>query len=168
MPVPPHLHLSCEGCGRDLAGAPRRVCPDCGRKFYIPLPEELDLTCPNCSYSLTGLTTRICPECGAGFDLRKIMKRPPRSWIPRPFNLSDQEKWMTGLLLAALGMLLLWRHASQWVCLLLAVTPIVLVRLYLLFRALDWIYPSERPWPRIVLWIGASWALAGVVELLMG
>ena len=90
MPVPAEYHLTCEGCGQDLTGIERRLCPRCGRRFHLPIPAELDLHCLQCGYALTGLTSRVCPECGTGFDVRGL-RRAQR--LTQGYPLRDRLPW---------------------------------------------------------------------------
>lgn len=94
IPVPPELHLTCEGCGEDLTWLEKRTCPQCGRPFHLPIPPDLDLHCLKCNYELTGLTARRCPECGTPFSVRELLRRPPAY---ERYPLADRFPWF-GLL----------------------------------------------------------------------
>jgi hypothetical protein len=167
LPVPPHLHLPCEGCGRDIAGAPRRVCPDCGRKIHLPLPEELNLRCPQCDYALTGLTTRICPECGTGFDLRTLLRQKRWRQFAERLARSERPNWATAILLGSFGLLLLLERTGPIVCLLFLLVPTIVAAV--LLKWIEYIgydpLPAERS--QIALRVGALWAIIGVMAWIL-
>jgi hypothetical protein len=112
MPVPRELHLTCQGCGRDLTGLEQRTCPGCRRPFNIPIPAELALRCPRCGYELTGLTSRRCPECGTPFLVSELLSAPADTsryplWDRVPWV--DMLQWAAGFLLGAVGVALALR-----------------------------------------------------------
>jgi len=120
----PLEELTCEGCGRSLAGLRVATCPDCGRPVGPspehdtdrivgatippraptladmggPIPAEWDLRCVRCGYSLTSLTSRVCPECGLAFQPRK-------TWLANRLPSRKQEICKT---FAGLACLCLW------------------------------------------------------------
>ncbi len=95
VPVPVHLHVTCDRCGSDLTGQGQRSCPRCGRPFFFPIPAELGLRCPECDYELTGLTSRRCPECGTHFNPRDLALAPKRASGSALLSRWSLEEWIT-------------------------------------------------------------------------
>jgi len=167
MPVPPRLELTCEGCGHDLSGVDRRVCPDCGRKFHVPLAEALDLRCPQCGYALTGLTTRICPECSTGFDVRELLRTTRRRREADRYKWADRAEWIAAIVLGATGIVTIFLTAGDLAWFLVALVPLGFFSAGLWMGRILGVTLLEREWSRIALWLGALWAIIGVWCLLL-
>jgi predicted RNA-binding Zn-ribbon protein involved in translation (DUF1610 family) len=158
--VPAELHLTCQGCGCDLTGLDRRTCPNCGKKFHVPIPEELDLHCAECDYNLTGLVSRTCPECGTKFVLReRVLERRAGSRLV----LRDRipwDDWVIYLLAAVLG-------GFGVVVILHQAPPLIVIYLVTGFGVGAVAYIRGNDLPRIILWIGVTWAIMGLLVLLV-
>ncbi len=167
MPVPPHLDLTCEGCGRNLGGVDQRVCPDCGRGFYVPLPEVLGLRCPQCGYALTGLTRRRCPECGTGFDVRELLRADRQRRLVDRYKWADRAEWMAAIVLGATGIATIFHKVGEFGWLLVAGVPLMLLLRRPLVGYGIGVRLAEWERSRIALLLGALWALLGGVCLLL-
>jgi predicted RNA-binding Zn-ribbon protein involved in translation (DUF1610 family) len=149
----PLEQLTCEGCGRSLAGLRVANCPDCGRPvgpFYeddegrifettapprVPthldmggaIPAEWDLRCVHCGYSLTGLTERVCPECGQRFQ-------PRATWLANRLPSRKEVVRRTLTMLAGVGV---WAIGAYFFPLWLLPLPVWLIFELLCIR-FDW------------------------------
>ncbi|MBN1341217.1 MAG: hypothetical protein JXQ73_00980 [Phycisphaerae bacterium] len=157
IPVPYEYHLKCEGCGQDLTGLDRRICPECGRRFHLPIPPDLNLTCAECGYNLTGLTKRVCPECGTGFDVRglRFAKRMQgRNQLRKRIPSYDLIEYLIASVLVGFGFVVTFLRGPLF-CFALVLGPGVAIASY----------RANLEWPRIALTVGIWWAIVGVMTL---
>ncbi|MBN1341216.1 MAG: hypothetical protein JXQ73_00975 [Phycisphaerae bacterium] len=170
LPVPPHMHLTCEGCGRDLSGVERRVCPDCGKKLHLPIPEEFGLRCPQCEYALTGLTARACPECGTWFDLRELLRARRRRLQDTGFDWARWSRWITAGILGGFGTLMIVTHLGGAGLAIVVWAPLMMLRaaIHVPHSVFFWKFePWEIDLGAMALLTGFLLAILGVAVLLL-